>query len=78
LRDREERDFGILKRLLDHALDYGFDYEHGGVYRDGVDVGRVLITSKEWWQNFESMVGFINGHLRFNDTRYLSAFIQTW
>lgn len=78
LGDRSESDSYILKQLLDHALAYGFDAEYGGVYRDGVGIEKALITDKEWWQNFESMVGFINGYLLFEDERYLTAFTQTW
>ena len=38
----------IGKRVVDHALQYGFDYEHGGVFRDGPHTGAPLIRDKEW------------------------------
>ena len=75
---REKQDDEILKKLLDHALLYGYDYEYGGVYRDGVADEKALIKDKEWWQNFESMVGFLNGYLLFGEEKYLDAFIGTW
>jgi mannobiose 2-epimerase len=75
--EREEYDT-LLKRLLDHALKYGYDYDNGGVYRDGISDQSVLVYDKEWWQNFESLVGFINGYVMFGDERYLEAFLQTW
>ena len=63
---------------IDHALRYGYDHEYGGVYRDGVADQSVLVYDKEWWQNFESLVGFLNGYKRYGDSRYLEAFLQTW
>ena len=68
----------IIRKLLDHSLRFGYDYEYGGVYRDGVGENPALITDKEWWQNFEALVGYLNGYLRYKDERYLDAFTRTW
>ena len=68
----------VLRRLLDHALAHGYDYEHGGVYRDGIADEAVVVYDKEWWQNFEAMTGFLNGYLLYGDERYAEAFLQTW
>jgi mannobiose 2-epimerase len=68
----------VMRKLLDHSLEYGYDYEFGGVYRDGVADKEVLVTDKEWWQNFEALVGYANGYLCFEDERYLKAFESTW
>jgi mannobiose 2-epimerase len=68
----------IMHRLLDHSLKYGYDWEYGGVYRDGVADREVLVTDKEWWQNFEALVGYSNGYLCFGDFRYLDALGRTW
>lgn len=68
----------LLRRLLDHALKYGCDNEYGGIYRDGVAEEPALVHDKEWWQNFESMVGFLNGYCLFGDEAYLAAFRRTW
>lgn len=75
--DRDEYE-AVLRRLLDHALAHGYDYEHGGVYRDGIADRQVVVYDKEWWQNFESMVGFLNGYVLYRDERYLDAFLRTW
>ena len=72
--DREE----VLLRLLDHALQFGYDDEYGGVYRDGVADQSVLVYDKEWWQNFEAMTGFLNGYAISGDVRYWDAFRRTW
>ncbi len=75
---RTEEDSKILIRLLDHALAHGYDYEHGGVFRDGVGNGEALVTDKEWWQNFESLTGFLNGYVLTHDKRYLDAYCSLW
>lgn len=75
--DRTEYE-ATLQKLLDHALAHGFDYENGGVYRDGVADESVLVYDKEWWQNFESMVGFLNGYCMYGEEKYLDAFLLNW
>ncbi|MCL2833559.1 MAG: AGE family epimerase/isomerase [Treponema sp.] len=68
----------IFKRLLDHSIKHGYDNENGGIYRDGIADGPVLVTDKEWWQNFEAMAGYLNGFLRFGDEIYCEYFGKTW
>lgn len=68
----------VCRRLLDHAVRYGFDERRGGVYRDGPLVGAATNTDKEWWQNCEALVGFLDGYELFGDERYLEAFVKTW
>ena len=75
--DRTEYE-ATLQKLLDHALKHGLDYENGGVYRDGVADESVLVYDKEWWQNFESMVGFLNGYCMYGEEKYLEAFLLNW
>jgi len=67
-----------IKKLLDHSLKYGYDYEYGGIYRDGIANSPALVKDKEWWQNFESMTGYLYGYILYNDKRYLEAFNLTW
>jgi len=67
-----------LRKLLDHALRFGLDTEYGGVYRDGIADQQVLVYDKEWWQNFESLVGFLNGYVMYGDEKYLEAFLNVW
>lgn len=68
----------LAHRLVDHALRYGFDHELGGVYRDGPHAGPAIIRDKEWWQNCESLVGFLDAYETLGDERYLNAFLKTW
>ncbi|MDD2957763.1 MAG: AGE family epimerase/isomerase [Lachnospiraceae bacterium] len=68
----------IARKLMNHALKYGFDYQRGGVYRDGPQEGAPLVRDKEWWQNCESLIGFLDAYERFGDTKYLEAFWLNW
>ena len=68
----------VLIKLLNHCLEHGYDYEFGGLYRDGVGNEGVLVADKEWWQNFEALVGFSNGYLITGNSDYLGAFKGTW
>ena len=68
----------VLRLLLDHSLRYGYDHEFGGIYRDGIADQSVLVTDKEWWQNFESLVGYLNGYRKYGDEAYWLAFLKTW
>lgn len=68
----------ITKKLVDHALKYGFDYERGGVFRDGPHEGAPLVRDKEWWQNCESLVGFLDAYEQFGEEKYLDAFLKNW
>jgi cellobiose epimerase len=68
----------VLKALLDHAYQEGIDWEYGGIYRDGLRGGKAIVLEKEFWQNTESLVGFLDGYERFGDERYLEAFLNIW
>lgn len=68
----------ITRKLTDHALKYGYDKEKGGVYRDGPHDGAPLVRDKEWWQNCEVLVGFLDAYERLGSKEYAQAFIKTW
>lgn len=75
---RTQEDTELLIRALDHALAHGWDRENGGVFRDGVGNGEAVVTDKEWWQNFESLTGFLNGYVLSGDKRYLETYASLW
>jgi mannobiose 2-epimerase len=68
----------ITRKLVDHSLEYGFDHSLGGVYRDGPHKGPPLVYDKEWWQNCEALVGYLDAYEKLKDSRYLEAFLKTW
>lgn len=68
----------VTRKLSDHCLKYGFDGELGGVYRDGPRRGEPLVRDKEWWQNCEVLVGFLDAFEHLGDAKYFDAFRKTW
>jgi mannobiose 2-epimerase len=68
----------VIRRLVDHALRYGLDREHGGVFRDGPHDGPPLVWDKEFWQNAEALVGYLDLYEITGDERYLKAFELVW
>jgi mannobiose 2-epimerase len=63
-----------VKRLLDHCVDYGIDWERGGVYCEGPHAGPARERNKEFWQQAETLVAMLDGYLLFGDDRYLDAY----
>jgi mannobiose 2-epimerase len=59
---------------VDHALRYGFDQEHGGVYRTGLAVEPADNKNMEWWQQMEALVALLNAHQFTGDPKYWLAF----
>lgn len=68
----------ITRSLVEHSLKYGLDYEFGGVYRDGPHYGDALVRDKEWWQNCEVLVGYLDAYEKLGDKKYLEAFEKVW
>lgn len=68
----------VIRRLIEHAVATGVDWECGGVYRDGTADGEVLVSEKEWWQQAEALVGFLDAYETFGDERFWNAFVNVW
>jgi mannose/cellobiose epimerase-like protein (N-acyl-D-glucosamine 2-epimerase family) len=68
----------VKRGLIDHTLQFGYDKQFGGLYRDGPHHGPALVHDKEFWQNSEVLVGFLDAFEKFGDEVYLEAFIKTW
>lgn len=68
----------LIRELLDHALARGVDWEYGGIFRDGTHDGDALVLEKEFWQNAEVLVGFLEGYALLGDNRYLDAVENIW
>jgi mannobiose 2-epimerase len=68
------------RRLVDHALDVGFDHERGGFYYEGTVDGHELQKQKVWWVEAEGLNALLMMHERFGreTPRYWEAFVKTW
>jgi len=60
--------------LVDHALRYGFDQDHGGVYRYGPATHPATNKDMEWWQQCEALVALLNAYQLTGDPKYWLAF----
>jgi len=68
----------LLRRLLDHALTHGVDWQYGGIYRDGLRDGGPVVLEKEFWQQAEALVGFLDGYAFYGEARFLDAVECIW
>jgi mannobiose 2-epimerase len=68
----------ITLRLLNHAVKHGVDWDFGGIYRDGTAFEGPLIKDKEFWQNAEVLVGFLDGYEQTGESIFLDAFENIW
>lgn len=67
--------------LVDHALDWGWDDEHGGFYDKGESFnGEAFDLKKVWWTQAEGLNALLLMHLKFshNTDRYGKAFLKLW
>lgn len=48
----------MAKKMVDHSLEYGFDWEHGGIYEQGYyfpEGMRIVDERKNWWAQAEGL-----------------------
>jgi mannobiose 2-epimerase len=64
----------VVLAMVDHALQVGFDKEHGGVYGSGPVMGPVTNRGKSWWQQADGLVAFLNAFQMNGDIKYREAF----
>ncbi len=71
-------DAELIRRFAAHALEYGYDGQLGGVYREGPPRGPATDTDKEFWQNAEALPGFLDAYEVTGEQRFMDAFLRTW
>jgi mannobiose 2-epimerase len=64
----------LIRKSYEHALRYGIDREHGGVYVEGSHDGPATDLEKEFWQQAEIMNGMLAGYLHWGEERLLEAY----
>jgi mannose/cellobiose epimerase-like protein (N-acyl-D-glucosamine 2-epimerase family) len=75
---------GPILGLIDHALDFGFDHERGGLAAYGPPTGHVLHATdlpdnrlvKTWWAQAEMLNALIAAWEWTEDDKYLRAFVK--
>lgn len=75
----------IAKKMVDHALDNGWDKRVGGFYDEGYyfkNSNAITITkdSKNWWAQAEGLNSLLLMHTLFSNDRrmYAKQFLQLW
>lgn len=63
-----------LEKIYAHAAANGVDWERGGVYCEGAHDGPAREKNKEFWQQAEALVGFLDAYLLTNDAKYIDAY----
>jgi mannobiose 2-epimerase len=81
----DPRSWTVARRLVDHAMQYGWDSRLGGLYDAGAmnPEGAVtggLRTEKIWWVQAEHLNALLLQHERLGGetTKYWDAFIKEW
>ena len=75
----------VARRMVDHALAFGWDGEHGGLfdggyYEQGQDRPSIVRPTKEWWCQAEALNSFLLMSDLFSDesARYYEKFCAQW
>jgi cellobiose epimerase len=73
--------WGIARLLVDHALEWGWDEEHGGFYDKGESFGGEAFDQKKvWWTEAEGLNALLLMHQKYGarTDRYWKAFLKQW
>lgn len=82
--ESDEETMTIAKRMVDHALDNGWDNVNGGLYYEGyyfagADTIAVIDESKNWWVQAEMLnATLLMSRLYPEERRYYEAFKKQW
>ena len=60
--------------IFAHTFKFGVDWQYGGLFVEGLRSGPVTEATKEFWQQAEALVGFLDAWLLTQDDKYLQAF----
>jgi len=75
----------VARKMVDHALAYGWDAGRGGIfdggfYLDGADRPSLTRTTKEWWCQAEALNSFLHMSELFpgDAAHYVGKFCEQW
>jgi mannobiose 2-epimerase len=70
----------MARKIVDHALEWGFDRELGGFFEKGEAFAPAHDRSKVWWTQAEGLHALLLMHERFGkeSDRYWKAFRKQW
>ncbi len=70
----------MAKMLVDHTIAYAWDDTYGGIYNEGTTFGKPEDTSKQWWQQVESLNALLMMHEKYGkeNPEYFKLFQRQW
>jgi len=71
----------MARLLVDHAMEWGWDDEHGGFYDKGESFGGAAFDQKKvWWTEAEGLNALLLLHQKYSEhtDRYGKAFLKQW
>jgi mannobiose 2-epimerase len=80
-RPDDAKTWKVARSLVDHALDWGWDDQHGGFHDKGETFGGAAFdTDKVWWTQAEGLNALALMHHRFGaeTPRYRDALLKQW
>ena len=63
-----------IRKICDHCVEYGIDWECGGVYAEAPMDRPTQLTEKQFWQQAEVLVGMLDAYALLGEPRYWQAF----
>jgi len=78
--EKDEKTLAVTRRLVDHALEVGFDWTRGGIYENEPSRKPGAIGPKTWWAQAESLLALLEMHRLYGShtDRYWKAFELQW
>jgi mannobiose 2-epimerase len=64
----------VVRPIFEHAEQYGIDREFGGLFVEGPMAGPPTLTEKQFWQQAESLVAFLDAYMLLGEDKYWEAF----
>ncbi len=74
----------VAKKMIDHALENGWDKNNGGFYEEGYyfndsDKCKIIKDTKNWWAQAEALnIFLIMSKIFPEETKYIETFIKEW
>lgn len=77
---QDPQNLAVARRLVDHALPFGFDESIGGMFDEGKSGQPASSRAKWWWVQAECLNALLLMHEHFGGEtdRYWNAFVKQW